>query len=123
MTHHAYKRTQRTLEGPRQAEYRLFADVTAALAEAKAQGARGADLVQALDWNRQLWSALAADCGVEGNGLPRELRAQIISVGLWVSRYASEVARGTGDIDDLIAVNRSVMEGLAEQPEVALTAG
>ena len=41
------------------------------------------------------------------------LRAQIISLGLWVSRHASEVARGDADIDALIDVNRSIMEGLA----------
>ena len=94
--------------------------MTAALAEAKRIEARGAALVEALDWNRRLWSTLAADCGAPGNALPRELRAQIISVGLWVSRYATEVARGQADIDALIDVNRSIMEGLAMLPAATL---
>jgi len=115
MSLNAYKKAHSSAETPKQAEYRLFAEVTAALAEAKRIEAQGAALVAALDWNRRLWSTLAADCGSAGNGLPRELRAQIISVGLWVSRYASEVARGKADIDALIDVNRTIMEGLAMQ--------
>lgn len=117
MSLNAYKNAHKSAESPRQSEYRLFAQVTAALTEAKRSKASGAVLVDALDWNRRLWSTLAADCGSPNNGLPRELRAQIVSVGLWVSRHASEVARGKADIDDLIAVNRSIMEGLANQSE------
>jgi flagellar protein FlaF len=115
MSQKAYKSALKSAETPRQAEYRLFAEVTAALADAKQRAASGPDLVAALDWNRRLWSALSADCGSTANGLPRELRAQIISVGIWVSRYASEVARGQADIDPLIDVNRSIMEGLSLQ--------
>ncbi|MGB3721384.1 MAG: flagellar biosynthesis regulator FlaF [Pacificimonas sp.] len=109
----AYAQARSAAESPRASEYRLMAEVTGALALAQTQAMRGEALVQALDANRRLWSALAFDCSQEDNALPQNLRAQIISLGLWVSRYASEVARGTGDIDDLIAVNRSVMEGLA----------
>jgi flagellar protein FlaF len=116
MSLRAYRSAHKSAETPRQTEYRLFAEVTAALAEAKRTAARGSELVNALDWNRRLWSALAVDCGSPGNALPVELRAQIISIGLWVSRYASEVARGRADIDALIDVNRSIMEGLAMQP-------
>lgn len=111
----AYKNAHKSAETPKQAEYRLFAEVTAALAEAKRSAASGPALVDALDWNRRLWSTLSADCSAAGNDLPRELRALIVSVGLWVSRYASEVARGKADIDALIDVNRTIMEGLAMQ--------
>lgn len=116
MSLNAYKNALKSAETPKQAEYRLFAEVTAALTEAKRVAARGTVLVEALDWNRRLWSTLASDCSSDGNALPRELRAQIISVGLWVSRYASEVARGKADIDALIEVNRTIMEGLVMQP-------
>ncbi len=113
MSLNAYTQARSRAETPRATEYRLMAEVTGALAQAQAQALKGAALVQALDANRRLWSALAFDCGQEGNQLPQSLRAQIISLGLWVSRYASDVARGHGDIDDLIEVNRAVMEGLA----------
>ena len=113
MSLEAYRRTQKTAESPRQVEYRLFAQVTAALIEAQATQAQGARLIDVLDWNRRLWSMLSTDCSLPGNGLPNELRASIISLGIWVSKYASEVARGRADIDALIDVNKSIMEGLS----------
>ncbi len=115
----AYARMQRNVEAPRQTEYRLFAEVTAALLSARVQEMTGVRLVETLDWNRRLWSALATDCGIPGNQLPQTVRAQIISIALWVSRYSSEVARGEGDINDLIDVNRMIMDGLAVQVEPA----
>lgn len=112
----AYRRAQKVTESPRETEYRLFSQITGALIKAKDSKAAGAALVDVLDWNRRLWSTLASDCASPGNALPQELRAQIISLGLWVSRYSSDVAIGRGDIDDLIEVNRAIMEGLAMRP-------
>jgi flagellar biosynthesis activator protein FlaF len=115
----AYQRTQKVAASPRDTEYRLFAQVTTALINAKEPNTTLAQLVDALDWNRRLWSALATDCSQEGNGLPKTLRAQIISLSLWVSRHSSEVARGKADMDDLIGINKMIMEGLAMRPEAA----
>ncbi|MFZ5608508.1 MAG: flagellar biosynthesis regulator FlaF [Pseudomonadota bacterium] len=112
----AYRKAQTVSESPRQTEYRIFAQVTRALIQAKESAASGRELISALDWNRRLWSTLSSDCGAPGNQLPKELRAQIISLSLWVSRYSSEVARGKADIDALIDVNTAIMDGLASQP-------
>jgi flagellar protein FlaF len=62
-----------------------------------------------------MWSTFATDCGARGNGLPPELRAQIISIGLWVERFTSDVVAGRESIRELIAVNRTIMEGLRGQ--------
>lgn len=121
MSLEAYRKAQTVSESPRQTEYRLFAQVTRALMEAREHKHGGAALVNTLDWNRRLWSTLASDCGAEGNALPNALRAQIISLSLWVSRYSSEVARGKADIDALIDVNTAIMEGLAMQQNLAET--
>jgi flagellar protein FlaF len=112
----AYRKVQKAAESPRETEYRLFGQVTGALIKAREDAASGADLVKVLDWNRRLWSALANDCGLQGNNLPKELRAQIISLSLWVSRYSSDVATKRADIDALIDVNKAIMEGLAARP-------
>jgi flagellar biosynthesis activator protein FlaF len=109
----AYRRTLRVAESPRETEYRLFAQVTASLMRARDGQATGVQLIEALDWNRRLWSTLSTDCSLPGNTLPDQLRAQIISLGLWVSRYSSDVARGAADLDALIDVNKAIMEGLA----------
>ena len=55
----------------------------------------------------------------EGNGLHKELRAGIISLSIWVNKYTSEVIRGEDDIQDLIDVNRMIMQGLSASAEAA----
>jgi flagellar biosynthesis activator protein FlaF len=110
-----YRRAQKVSELPRETEYRLFAQVTGALMKAQDQRLTGAALIDALDWNRRMWSTLSTDCSTGGNGLPKPLRAQIISLALWVSRYTSDVAAGKADIDGLIDINRTIMDGLATQ--------
>jgi flagellar protein FlaF len=117
MSLEAYSRARNVSENPRDTEYRLFAQVTRSLIEAEERGARDKAFFEALDWNRRLWSTLSADCGAKGNRLPKELRAQIISLALWVSRHSSQVALGREDIEPLIDVNRTIMEGLAHRQE------
>ena len=68
--------------------------------------------VDALDWNRRLWSALGSDCAADGNGLPDGLRASIISLSIWVGKHTSAVIRREEEIEPLIEVNRMVMQGL-----------
>ena len=117
MSLQAYHKAQRSAERPRDTEYRLFAQVTQALIDAGKTGRSDlAALIDALDWNRRLWSALAVDCASEANKLPDALRAQIISLSLWVSRYASEVARTGASLEPLIDVNKSIMAGLSQRP-------
>lgn len=116
MSLEAYRRVQKVAESPREAEYRLFAQVTSALLKAEAEKHSGVILVDTLDWNRRIWSALSTDCATLGNGMPAALRGQIISLALWVSRYSSEVAAGKAGLDALIDVNRAIMDGLAARP-------
>ncbi|QDX25773.1 flagellar biosynthesis regulator FlaF [Sphingomonas suaedae] len=110
----AYQRARTLVETPRATEQRLIRDVTAALIEARDMGYSGGRLMNALHWNREMWDAFANACGAPGNSLPDELRASIISIGLWVNRHASDVMKGRESIDPLIEVNRSLLEGLAE---------
>lgn len=117
MTHKAYQTTQNSTETASQTEYRLFTDVTRALMDVKGADLLDQKLHDALHWNRQMWSAYATDCAVEGNQLPKALRAQIISISIFVGKHSSLVARGQEDIQSLIDINRNIMEGLALQAE------
>ena len=108
----AYQKAQRAAENPRNAEYRLFGQVTGALMDAQSSGAQGAALIDAIDWNRRLWSTLAVDCMDDANQLSKPLRAQIVSLSLWVAKYSREVTRQGASVDPLIEVNRSIMQGL-----------
>lgn len=111
----AYQTTQKANESTSQTEYRLFADVTRALMDSQSLSKLDAKLHEALHWNRQLWSTLATDCAVEGNRLPKQLRASIISISIWVGKYSSQVARGEEDLKALIDINKNIMEGLSAQ--------
>lgn len=109
----AYQRAATQADTPRELEYRAFGQVTAALVRVKQESAPPGQVAEALDANRRLWSVLSADCSVPENQLPLAVRGQIISLAMWVARYSSQVLREGADIEPLIDVNRTMMEGLA----------
>ena len=110
----AYQNTAQRTENPRLTEYRLFGQVTRALLEVeKLDRTQIVERMEALDWNRRMWSTLAADCSIEGNGLPDIVRANIISLSIWVNKHTSQVMRNNEEIGPLIEINRIIMQGLA----------
>jgi flagellar protein FlaF len=120
MSLRAYEQAAQRVESPRDLEYRLFGVVTRSLMEAALLdhtqiGAR----MEALDWNRRMWSTLAAACQQPENALPVPLRAQIVSLSLWVGRHTSAVMRGQEQFEPLIDINRIIMQGLAGQAQAA----
>ena len=106
-----YQTAQGT-EDPRKTEYRLFAQVTRALMNVEESDSLNADFREAIEWNRRMWNALEIDLASDSNSLPDALKAQLISVAMWVERHSAMALRGEGEVDPLITVNRSVMEGL-----------
>ena len=115
MSFQAYTQTIKTTENSRSTEYRLFAEITSELIDAGKSGKKDAPLAEALNRNRQMWQALANDCRAEGNGLPEALRASIISLSIWVTKYSGQVLRESEDIQELVEVNRIIMKGLSPQ--------
>ncbi|MFP6746514.1 MAG: flagellar biosynthesis regulator FlaF [Alphaproteobacteria bacterium] len=109
---HSYTVAQNTTENSRQTEYRLFAQVTRSLMECASEDSKSL-LAKAVHWNRRLWLALQADCAMEDNVLPDETRAGIISLAIWVDKHSRKVLRGEAQVEPLIDVNRSIMEGLS----------
>ena len=106
MSLHSYTVAQNTTENP------LFAQVTRSLLECKGEDSKSL-LAKSIHWNRRLWLALQADCALENNLLPDETRAGIISLAIWVDKHSRKVLRGEAEIEPLIDVNRSIMEGLS----------
>jgi len=120
MSLQAYQQTATRVESPRELEYRLFAQMTLALMEAaKVDPSDVATRMDALDWNRRVWTVLADDCANPANQLPAPLRASIISLALWVSRHTSAVIRRQEHFEPLIEVNRLIMQGLQPAPNAA----
>lgn len=114
MSLQAYQQAATRSESPRDTEYRLFAQVTRALMEAqKLDPMNVGGRADALDWNRRVWAAFASDCGHPDNGLPKPLRASIISLSIWVGKHTSQVIRREEEIEPLIEINRMIMQGLS----------
>ena len=124
MSHQAYRQAAERAEHPRDSEYRLFGEVTRALMDVAAlPGDSFVERIRALDWNRRLWMTLAADCARPGNTLPSELRAQIISLSMWVGRHTNAVVRQEEPIEPLVEINRIMMQGLGLRPPRQSPAG
>jgi len=111
MTANPYAEAIATTESPRQREYRLLARANRLLGESKTKGDI-ASLYRAVLYNRQIWNTFLIDLTDQANGLPNELKGALISIGIWVEKFSDPVCEGAESVDDLIEVNRSIMEGL-----------
>ena len=115
----AYKKALNQTASSRNAEYRLLAQVTAALIDAqetagdmKKSPAKMQKIAEALNWNNEVWSAFMEDCRSENNKLPEKLRGGILSLGLWVGKETQAAMNGEVSLEALISVNRDIMKGL-----------
>lgn len=107
----------------RGSEYDAFAKVTQKLQsamvsamKAKSEGRKTFKtttmMTEALHLNRKLWTLLASDVLKEGNLLPNELRASILSLNAFTNSHSSKVLRGEASIQPLIEINAAIMRGL-----------
>lgn len=115
----AYQQSQNATQNPRDVEYRLLGQVTAAMiaaqkvwAESRANVEYKKQVVDAALWNRNVWSAFRSDLLDEGNQLPTELKAQLISISLFIERETNEVMTNEADFEALIDINQQIIEGL-----------
>ena len=95
---------------PSEQEAEVFRRATAALRSGRA--ANPVLQVRALADNARLWSTVIDLMRDPDNGLPPDLRASIVSVGLAVQR---EMQRDAPDFDFLIDVNEDIAAGLSAQ--------
>ena len=115
MSINAYRRVRGIAESPRGQEFRLMSEITGEMIVARDSGLSGVALLPALHRNREVWTTFSTMCAAPGNKLPHALRASIISLALWVERFTTEVVTGRDRIDELITVNRSIIDGLAKE--------
>ena len=59
------------------------------------------------------------DCAQPENELPSEVRAQIISLSMWVGRHTAAVVRREEGFEPLIDLNRTMMQGLSARVAAA----
>jgi flagellar protein FlaF len=120
----AYRKTMKSVSTPREIERLLLSKYCAALsqdqeafdrADSKAEknAILASSLRDVLYDNARLWRLFKADLSSEGNQLPAQLRARLISIAIFVERQTRAVLRGEGRVKVLIDVNQSIIAGLA----------
>lgn len=106
-----YAAAQNAAATPREIEIRAFRYVNGLLSGAADVPGR----VAALSKTSQLWSILIGDLASDGNGLPDDLRARLISLGLWAQREVASRMTDEGSLTPLIELHRDLIAGLEAQ--------
>jgi len=93
---------------------RLAIDHSIALMEkAEEKQNSPADVANAVLFTSRLWSVLIEDLASPSNGLPNEIRAQIISIGIWILREIEGIRSGEKrSFLDAVMVSKAIREGL-----------
>ncbi|MEJ0067718.1 MAG: flagellar biosynthesis regulator FlaF [Pseudomonadota bacterium] len=110
----AYAKTNNVVRTPREQERDIIALVTQRLRAASSAKDDAILLARAVSDNTTVWYILVSDLASEGNQLPVELRAQIVSVGLAVIRECEKLNKAEVDLDFLISINQAIIEGLSD---------
>jgi flagellar protein FlaF len=83
------------------------------LAAAAAVGHNSMEAIEALHFTNRVWTTFVEDLGSSDNALPKELRANLISIGLWLLREAEDIRQGrTDNFEGLIEVSQIIRDGI-----------
>ncbi len=81
--------------------------------QASAVGATGAQAADAIAFTTKLWALLVEDLANPDNGLPKALRAQLVSIGIWILRELERLRTdGAQEFTDIVAVSKAIRDGL-----------
>jgi flagellar biosynthesis activator protein FlaF len=87
--------------------------VIAMLRAAQQKGPQSRERVEALFYLRRLWTIFLNDLNDPNNELPGQLRAGIISIGIWMMKEMDRVRGGaTNDLTPMIEINELIRDGL-----------
>jgi flagellar biosynthesis activator protein FlaF len=100
-------------ESGRDIERRAMSRAIELLMLARDKGAPSREAIEAIYFVRRLWTLLIEDLGRSDNDLPEALRADLISIGLWILREADQIRQEKSQsFDGLIEINSIIREGL-----------
>jgi flagellar protein FlaF len=76
-------------------------------------GVQSRETVDALMFVRKLWSVLLEDLTKPENDLPEQLRADLISIGLWIMREVEQIRlEKSANFKGIIEVSETIRDGL-----------
>lgn len=97
----------------RERERMAFERVIELLTVAEEKGPTSVQSTEAISFVQRLWSLLIEDLLNQDNGLPEQLRGEIISIGIWIMKEAELIRRGESkNYKGLIEINKMIRDGL-----------
>ena len=117
----AYAQTQISSMPPREVEAMAFTKAASILEEAKGSLDDYDSYAAALKFNQLLWTIIQADVVDKENQLPNQLKANILSLSIFVDKQTVKALANTDGryLDSLININKILAEGLMTMPEEA----
>lgn len=100
-------------EEARRHERRAIEHSIELLEKAEECGLNSFEAIEALAFLRRLWTILVEDLARPENELPETLRADLISIGIWIMRESDDIRLGKStSFKGLIDVSRIICDGL-----------
>lgn len=91
----------------------LFDQSIMMLEEARDEGSYSFKGIEAVQFTSRLWVIVIEDLGSPENGLPQQLRASLISIGIFIIKQLEAIRQGTSsDYDSIIEITRTIRDGI-----------
>ncbi len=117
----AYAQQQKRNLSPREVEAMAFTKAALMLEDAKKVANNINEYSKALRFNHLLWTIIQADLTDPENQLPPEIKANVMSLSIFVDKQTTKALRSSvpTDLDVLININRNLAAGLRSAPGAA----
>jgi len=117
----AYAQQQKRNLSPREVEAMAFTKAALLLEEAKTKTQNIDEYSKALRFNHLLWTIIQADLTEPDNQLPPEIKANVMSLSIFVDKQTTKALRSSvaTDLDVLININRNLAAGLRATVQAA----
>lgn len=97
----------------RQTESYVFERAIQLMHKAQAAGPQSREWIDATYYVNRLWATLLDDLSHPNNGLPDELKASLVSIGIWVLRQIEGLRQGeSSDFSAVIDISETIRKGL-----------
>lgn len=97
----------------REREWLVLGRAIELLKMAQAKGVKSPEAEEAVYYLHRLWSFFIENLLSADNALPDEVRAALVSIGMWIVNEAERIQRGDSEnFAALIEINTTVRDGL-----------
>ncbi|MCP1200938.1 flagellar biosynthesis regulator FlaF [Notoacmeibacter sp. MSK16QG-6] len=104
---------EESLSDARGRERELMTQSIDLLEQAKEKGANSIEAIRAIHFSSRLWMTLMEDLADNENVLPEQLRANLISIGIWVLKTLDAIRQGRSDnFTGVIEITGIIRDGL-----------